>query len=137
MSGTKRLQAQLSGRPVDVADQDGLDYFLNRILQPVVRAVLDAVNRLASDAVHKTADATLDGSEGLVTVDATAGPVTITLASPRSLFHLLIVQKVDASVNAVTVAAPSGSTVNGVTSLAKSTQWDRFILVADDSAYYA
>lgn len=140
MSGTKRIITGPSGTYIDTEDTGkggALDFFLNRILQPLTRQMLALLNRLAADGLSVSASATLTGAEGLVLVDASVGPVTITLCAPDALFHLLIVQKVDASGNAVTVAAPAGATIRGVASLPLAAQWDRLIIVADDSAFYA
>ncbi len=135
MSGTKRILYQLTGNGVDANDPEAMGFWINRLVTPIAKALLSLVNRLAADVRATTTDITLTGAEGFVPVDATAGPVTITLSSPLALFHLLIVQKVDASGNAVTVAAPSGVTLSGGLPLAA--QWDRLIIVADDSAFYA
>jgi len=136
MSGTDRIDSKLSAAYVDAGEEKVLGYFLNRIAIPLLRALLSSVNRLSGSVSATTVTITLDGSEGFVPVDASAAPVTITLSAPTALFRLLIVQKVDSSGNAVTVVAPAGSSINGAASLALAAQWDRLIIVADDSAFY-
>jgi hypothetical protein len=121
---------------VTVDDPDALGYFVNRILVPLLRSLLGNVNRLSGTVSRKTANATLDGSELFVPVDATAAPVSITLAAPTAVSRSVIVQKVDATANAVTVVAPTGATINGAASSTLAAQWDRLILLADDTAYY-
>jgi hypothetical protein len=130
------VQASLSGGVVTVDDPDALGYFVNRILVPLLRSLLGNVNRLSGTAIAKDTDATLDGSELFVLVDATAGPVSIELARPAAVFRPVVVQKKDASANAVTVVAPTGATINGAASSTLAAQWDRLILLADDTAYY-
>lgn len=137
MSGLRRLQSAFSPRPVDPNDPPALEYFLNRVLTPFVRALGDFANRIAGDAIATSSSITLTGGEGLVKVDASLAPLAIVLPPPTALFHLLIVQKVDASLNPVTVAAPGLLTINGVPNLTLTTQWERLLIVADDTSYYA
>lgn len=137
MSGTERIDSKLSAAYVDASEEKVLGQFLNRIAIPLLRALLSSVNRLSGSVSVTTVAITLDGSEGFVPVDASAAPVTVTLSVPTALFHPLIVQKIDSSGNAVTVAAPAGVTVRGAASLALAAQWDRLIIVADDSKFYA
>lgn len=137
MSGTSRIDRALSGQDVATDEPGKLSYYVNRLLNPLVRLLLVTVNRLTGTVTTVTEDTTLDGSEGLVLVDATSGPVTITLSAPTQLFHAVAVQKADATANVVTVASPVGSTMNGAGSVSLVAQWDRTAVFADDSDFYA
>jgi hypothetical protein len=137
MSGIKRIRYLITGNLVDTEDATAVSYWINRLVTPILRALLSAVNKLVGDAITVTEDTTLSGTEGLVLVDASAGPVSVVLSKPTELFHLLIVQKVDATANAVTVAAPGTFTLNGAAGLPLAAQYDRLLIVADDSAFYA
>lgn len=71
---------------------------------------------------------TLDFADCIAEVDATAGAVTITLPTldtntkvPAGKFYR--VMKTDASVNAVTVSAGAGQTINGAASVTLATQY--------------
>lgn len=137
MSGTNRIRSTLSASEVKVEDQQALRYFVNVILVPIVRMLLGAVNRLSGSTVSFSGSTPLTGAEGLVLVDASGGPVTVPLSSPSELFHSVVIQKTDASANAVTVAAPAGFTINGAASVALAAQWDRVTVLATDTAFYA
>jgi hypothetical protein len=137
VSGIKRIRYLITGNLVDTQDETSVSYWINRLVTPILRALLSATNRLVGDAVAIDSDTTLDGSEGLVLVDASSGPVSVVLSAPTALFHLLIVQKVDATGNVVTVEAPGSFTLNGAAGLPVAAQWDRLIIVADDTAFYA
>jgi len=72
------------------------------------------------------------GTEQVVLVDATAGPVTVTmpLTSTR-LGNDIQVQKIDVSANAVTVVRSGGDTIDGAVSQTLALQGDALWLVAD------
>ena len=68
-------------------------------------------------------------------VDATAGAITITLPE-ASLAARIIVKKIDASVNAVTVSTPGSETIDGSPSLTLSSQNEAYSLISDDTDWY-
>lgn len=138
MSGIAKINVALSALPIPVKDEKKLDHWVNRLVTPIIRALLQATNKLSGSVVATSANTTiLDGGERLVLVDASSGPRTVILSAPTALFRDVVIQKVDASANAVTIAAPAGKTVNGVASLALAAQWDKKMVLADDAAFYA
>jgi len=77
-------------------------------------------------STYRTADAdtAILPSDSLLMVDATDGPVTVTLPSAASVAgRSFTVKKIDASGNAVTLDAGS-ETIDGSSTLAISAQWD-------------
>lgn len=70
-----------------------------------------------------------------VLMDASSGPVTVTLPPP-SAGTQVVVKKTDPSANAVTISSPSG-TVDGGVSLSVSTQWTAITVVSDGTNYFA
>lgn len=121
---------ELAIRPTDVA---GLD----------IRS-----RRVPARVRHLAASATLGLDDAVVLVDATAGPVTLTLPGagvtyygfgaylgayqrrmPGSGLDYTIV-KVDGGANAVTVAAPAATTIEGAASIALAGQWSKARLLA-------
>jgi hypothetical protein len=72
------------------------------------------------------------GTEQTVLVDATAGPITVTmpLASSR-LGNDITVQKIDGSANSVTVTRTGADTIGGAISQVLDMAGDGFLLVAD------
>jgi hypothetical protein len=72
--------------------------------------------------VH-SANYTVTVLDDTVLVDATAGPVTITLISAAWTPNVYTVKKIDASANAVTVAAQAGETIDGAATASLPAQW--------------
>lgn len=60
-----------------------------------------------------TTNTTLTASDSTVLVDATAGVVTITLPMASTVRNAIVVQKIDASANAVNVVPQGSNTLNG------------------------
>jgi len=72
------------------------------------------------------------GTEQVVLVDATAGPVTVTMPlTTTRLGNDVQVQKIDASANAVTVTRSGAETIDGAVSQVLALQGDALWLVAD------
>lgn len=69
-------------------------------------------------------------------VDASSGPVTLTLISAVATPNVYTVKKIDASANAVTVAAASGETIDGAPSRSITTQWNCVTVGAVNGAWY-
>jgi hypothetical protein len=77
-----------------------------------------------------TEDTILDASDMTVGVDATAGPVTITLPmAGRIQAGRRDIKKIDASGNAVIIAASGGETIDGVATASITTAWHCFTAV--------
>jgi len=86
--------------------------------------------------VSKTANYSASYFDELIEVDATGGAVTITLPLlADSGGQLLIVKKVDASANAVTVDGFAAETVDGAANTVLSSQWDGVMLVNTASGW--
>ena len=66
-----------------------------------------------------TSSATLDTSTGGYFVDASAGNVTLTLLDLNSAWNgtYWIIKRVDTASNTVTISAPSGTSIDGSSSL--------------------
>jgi hypothetical protein len=73
--------------------------------------------------ISVSANYTVNPSDGAVLVDCTAAAHTVTLPTAVGRTRSILVAKTDASANAVTVAAQSGQTINGVASKTHSSQW--------------
>jgi hypothetical protein len=100
-------------------------------LSTVVNAMLSelqAVERRSVRAV--TADYTATTDDYLVTVDASAGAVAITLPEAVS-GHQFIAKKVDASGNAVTLSGQ----VDGSTSTTLTAQWGSVVLIGNGTQW--
>jgi hypothetical protein len=87
--------------------------------------------------VSKTGAYTVTGNDDLITVDATAGAVTISLMPGASTTkgQVFTVKKMDSSVNAVTVTRVTNGTIDGVNSILLRDQWDSVTLRADGTNF--
>lgn len=86
-----------------------------------------------------TADTTLDTDNVFVTVDCTSGNVTITLPSAATLTagRYFVIQRIDGSVNTVTIDADGAETINGAATKAIASQWDGIRVVCDGTNWTA
>jgi hypothetical protein len=72
----------------------------------------------------------------VVLVNATAGAVTYTLpAASSSANRILIVQKIDASTNAITIVRAGSDTINGATSQTISSQYGALMLQSNGTSW--
>jgi hypothetical protein len=69
-------------------------------------------------------------------VDCTSGAVTITLPEV-TLAARVIVKKIDASINAVTVVTPGSKKIDNSASLTISAQNEAYSLISDDENWYS
>jgi len=71
-----------------------------------------------------------------VLVDATAGPVTLTLVSATKIGgKIFFIKKTDASGNAVTVAAAGSETIDGNANVSLPAQFDAVIITSDNEVW--
>lgn len=89
----------------------------------------------------KTSDYVVTGNESegnyTVLVDATSGPVTITLPAPTELTTQFIsIKKIDSSANVVTIATPGAELIDGDASKEIQFQNTSVGIQADGSNYY-
>lgn len=106
--GTVKLTGLFTPSGVTVTNPTGLRIINGQVARPVKRVT-------ATYAVS-----VIDES---ILVDATAGPVTITLISADYTPNQYTITKTDSSTNAVTVAAASGQTINGTATQTLTTQY--------------
>lgn len=96
--------------------------------------VTDQTARGYNDITTLTADATASAQE-IVLVDASGGPVTVTLPTPEAAASV-IVKKIDSSGNAVTIATPGTETIDGDTERTLTAQYVSREITSDGSNYY-
>ncbi len=87
--------------------------------------------------VSKTANYTLTESDHYVSVDATAGAVTITLPASAStrVGKRYTVNKIDAGGNAVTVDGNGAETIEGSANVSLATQWSKVTVVNNGTSW--
>lgn len=87
-----------------------------------------------------TADVTLaadDQTDCTVLADATTAPFTVTLpAAAAAAGRRYVVKKIDASANAVTVAADGADLLDGASTVALPAQWDAITFQSDGTHWY-
>jgi hypothetical protein len=109
--------------------------FLARELRRISTALSAGFTTLLVRTV--TATSTVTASDEVIIVDATAGAVTIAL--PPVLLNRgrhIRVKKIDATANAVTLNGYDTETIDGSLTLATTTQYARFELVAGTSEWH-
>ncbi|WP_327377994.1 hypothetical protein OG393_30955 [Streptomyces sp. NBC_01216] len=84
-----------------------------------------------------TGDTTVRVIDEVLLVDASGGPVTITLISAVATPNRYLVKKTDSSGNAVTVATTGGETIDGAATKVLSAQWETTTVIPSGSSWYA
>jgi len=79
----------------------------------------------------RISDCSMTSSDFAMFVDATQGPVRITLPEASNEGKMVFVQKVDGSDNVVFVKCVEGDSISPDDSLRASGRWDGWVLVAD------
>lgn len=81
----------------------------------------------------KIANYTAVVTDGIILVDATSGPITITLYSAAEIRHtpFLAVKKIDSSGNAVTIDGEGSETIDGAASISLTVQHEVARLIPD------
>jgi len=101
----------------------------------LVASVLNETQRKIEPAFEKvTANYTVKPTDFIVAVDATAGPVTVTLPLPDQK-RVIYVKLLDASGNGVTVNG-NGATIDGAATLAWTTRWASYTLASTGSEWF-
>lgn len=127
-----------TGLRVDGATVLDLRDSVNGVLSRLLGQDKRRLNVEPSRKPIRTVTAGYAATEGdmVLRVDATAGPVTITLPSAGAVKGLtFVVKKVDGSANAVTVDPAGSETVDGATSVSTTTQWTVFRLLSNGSGW--
>ena len=84
-----------------------------------------------------TASGAVLGDDALILVDASAGAVTLTLpAAAAAANRRLVVKKIDASGNAVTLDPNGAETIDGAASQAITGQYDALAIACDGTAWW-
>lgn len=112
-----------------------------QVLWNGLRRDVDSATASASSRVvpfrQVTAATTALPSDYLILVDATTGAVTVNLPSAASSRGAaLVVKKIDASANAVTIDASGSETIDGATTQALAAQYDSLTLICDASQWW-
>lgn len=101
-----------------------------------VAATVAALDIPPSDTRTITASGSVLASDATILVDATGGAVTVALL-PAIDGTPVLIRKIDASANAVTIAATGGETVNGGPSVSMNTQYEQKTAASDGTNWYA
>ncbi|MDJ0342275.1 hypothetical protein QMK19_03615 [Streptomyces sp. H10-C2] len=83
-----------------------------------------------------TANYAVTTLDEVVLVDATGGPVTVTLPTAVGRATRCTVQKTDASANAVTVATTGGQTIKGASTFPLATRWTTVTAIPSGGNWY-
>lgn len=98
---------------------------------------LEAVGAEYAKARTITASTTVAADDGLLLADATAAAITVTLpAAASSAGRWLVVKKIDASANLVTLDGNASETIDGATTKALTAQYDSITVHCDGIAWW-
>lgn len=75
-------------------------------------------------------------TDEVILVDASSGPVTVTLISASRTPNKYTVKKIDSSSNAVTIAAASGQNIDGSSTKALASQWDKATVIPSGNNWF-
>lgn len=102
----------------------------------VTSSALTSTGSLAASVKTITASGSAAATDYVVKCSATSAAVTYTLpAASASTRRIIVVQKIDSSTNAVTVAVTGGDLINGASSQAISSQWGAVTLQSDGTTW--
>lgn len=118
MPGNVVKQGVRKSPPIDDKEQEA--EFLRREVFQLLSAFHGAVN---SSVREVTADDSVLASDEVLLVDASGGDVTLSLPSAAFYFRRLLVKRIDASDNTVTVSALSGQTIEGQSEVTLDSKW--------------
>lgn len=90
----------------------------------------------AYPVVAKSAGYTVTVLDNTILVDATGGPVTITLISAAYAANTFTIKKTDSSVNAVTVATTGGQTIDGLSTFSLPNQNNSVTVIPSAANWY-
>lgn len=83
-----------------------------------------------------SANTVLTNFNSIVLVNASGGSRTITLPAPSSMRGAILnIKKIDSSLNAVIISAPSG-TIDGIATRSLPYQWDSLMITSDGTNFY-
>lgn len=107
------------------------------ILRLRLQAILNRVVSLRHERVTASRDMTNQVIENVILADATGGAITVTLPDAvRAVDHVIVVKKIDASANAVTIDGAGADTVDGAATVAISTQYHFRMMISDGSNWH-
>lgn len=99
------------------------------------QAAVDAIELPPSGVRTVTANTNVAFDDGTILVDATAGAVTVTLRF-AAVGDTVLIKKIDASANVVTVAAQGGETINGAANIPLAVQYAAADCLTDGFEWY-
>jgi hypothetical protein len=121
--GTIRLTGLYT--PANIATRSGL---------PTGLRIVDGQQSFPVTA--KTSSYSVSLTDGTILVNASGGPVTVTLISAVATPNSYTVKKTDSSANAVTVAARAGETIDGAASASITDQWATISVIPSGGNWY-
>jgi hypothetical protein len=90
-----------------------------------------------AEPVTVTGDYTVLSSDSMVLVDASSGPITITLPLVSTVAgETFTVKKIDSSANAVTIDGSASETIDGETTKVLTNQWWALTMNSNSTAWF-
>lgn len=116
--------------PFSIPTYINLDDFRRRLLNALYAVFLPRTKSV-------TASATANTTDNVYLADATSASLTITL--PDAIINkdqIVVVKKVDTSVNTVTIDGNGAQTIDGAATVVLSTQYHFRVMVSDGSNWH-
>lgn len=99
--------------------------------------VLSSQNFISQAISTKTTAYTILSTDGVILADATSAGFTLTLPTAASMSgRSVVVKKIDASANAVTIDGDGAETIDGAATVSTAVQWTAFRLVSNGTAWF-
>lgn len=130
-----RLQNAAGGANVLIADTTNTRIAIGGVTPT---STLDVRGPIATALSTKTASYTITATDSVILANAATAAITITLSSAVGIAgRVYTVKKIDASaVNAVTIAAQTGQTIDGMTTQVLATQYATQSYVSDGANWF-
>lgn len=101
-----------------------------------VKERLDALELIVFGVTTTTSSTTLTLDNNIVLVNASSGPITITLTDATDGATRFDIKKIDSSDNAVTIATQSSQTIDGQSGIIINTQYDSYTVVSNGENWF-
>lgn len=129
-----RLIAGAIGTSYTITLPTGVPAAAGMVMKFDASATASFESRLTYTKAAKTGAYTATTSDEVITCDATTAAFTVTLpAAASSSGKVLIIQKIDSALNAVTIDGNASETVGGATTTTLSTQYESIEIYCDGS----
>lgn len=107
------------------------------IFRSIETAINSSIDGFLFPVTTTAASYTVTSNDCIVLADATGGAITVTLqAADQAKKKRIMIKKIDASANAVTIAAAGSDTIDGASTDSLPIQYDTMELASDGANWF-